>query len=94
MLVVHVEIQVKPEYIEEFIAATIANAAESRKEPGVAQFDLLRKELEPGSFLLVEAYRDSLAPARHKESAHYQLWAQTVAPFMAKARQSTKYDRV
>ena len=92
MLVVHVDIQVKPEAVEAFVAATLANAAASRQEPGIAQFDLLRLRGEADRFTLVEAYRDDQAPARHKETAHYQLWAETVAPMMARPRQSLKYD--
>ena len=36
MLIVHVHVKVKPEAVQSFIAATLANAKESIKEPGVA----------------------------------------------------------
>jgi len=94
MLIVHVEIEVKPESVQAFVAATLANAAASRREPGIAQFDLLRPQGETNRFLLVEAYRDEAAPGRHKETAHYGLWAETVAPMMARPRQSVKYASV
>ena len=91
MLTVHVAISVVPEKVDDFIAATLANAQASRLEPGIAQFDLLRRLDEPYAFVLVEVYRDEQAPVRHKETAHYQLWASTVAPMMASPRQSQKF---
>jgi quinol monooxygenase YgiN len=66
--------QVKPEFLEAFIAATTINATESAKEPGVAQFDFLQQEDDPTRFVLVEVYRDKNAPAKHKETAHYLEW--------------------
>jgi len=42
----------------------------------------------------VEAYRDAGAPARHKETRHYQVWRDAVAPMMAEARASVKFTFV
>jgi len=39
MVVMHVFIQVKPEYIEAFKAATVENGRNSVQEPGIARFD-------------------------------------------------------
>ena len=94
MLVVHVHVKVKPEFIDAFREATIANAKESLKEPGVARFDCVQSQEHPGTFVLVEAYRTSDAPAAHKETRHYQAWRDTVAPMMAEARSSVKYSNV
>lgn len=90
MLVVHVQVHVKPEHIEAFKTATLANARASLLEPGVARFDLLQQADDPTRFLLVEAYRTATAPAAHKETAHYALWRDTVAPMMAAPRSSVK----
>ena len=43
MLVVHVHVHVKPEYVEPFKQATLANVRESIKEPGVARFDFVQR---------------------------------------------------
>ena len=43
------------------------------------------------AFVLVEAYRDSAAAARHKETAHYAEWRDRVAEMMAAPRTSIKY---
>lgn len=91
MLIVHVHVQVKPECIEAFKEATLANAQASIKEPGIARFDCVQQTDEPTRFVLVEVYRDKEAPARHKETAHYASWRDTVASMMAQPRSSVKY---
>ncbi|MGO8697559.1 MAG: putative quinol monooxygenase [Limisphaerales bacterium] len=91
MLIVHVHIQVKAECVQAFRQATLANARASVKEPGIARFDCLQESADPTRFLLVEVYRDAEAPARHKETKHYQIWRDAVAPMMAEPRVSVKY---
>ncbi len=94
MLIVHVQVQVKPECVEAFKAATIANAQASVQEPGIARFDVVQQVDDPTRFVLVEVYRNAEAPARHKETAHYATWRDTVAPMMAVPRTSVKYGAV
>lgn len=94
MLVVHVQVHLKTEYIEAFKQASLANARESVKEPGIARFDVVQQQDDPTRFVLVEAYRTPDAPAAHKETKHYQLWRDTVAPMMAEPRSSTKFNNV
>jgi quinol monooxygenase YgiN len=91
-LVVHVQVHVKPEFIEAFKVATLANAAESRKEPGVVLFDVAQQQDDPARFVLVEGYRTPDAPAAHKDTAHYKTWRDAVEPMMAEPRRSTKYN--
>ena len=43
---------------------------------------------------LVEAYRTPEDPAKHKKTAHYQKWRETVADMMAEPRSSIKYSNV
>lgn len=94
MLIVHVRVRVKPEHIEAFKEATLANARESIKEPGIARFDVMQEQEDATRFVLVEAYRTSAAPAAHKETRHYQVWRDTVAPMMAEPRSSTKFSNL
>jgi quinol monooxygenase YgiN len=94
MFVVHVQVKLKPESVEAFKQATVANARESIKEPGIAQFDVMQQQDDPSKFLLVEAYRTVEAAAAHKETRHYQVWRDTVAPMMAEPRSSVKYSHV
>jgi len=94
MLIVQVHAHVKPEFVEAFRQATIENARESVKEPGVARFDVIQQVDDPTRFILVEVYRTPEAPAQHKETAHYQRWRDTVAEMMAEPRTSVKYANV
>ena len=94
MLVVQVQIRVKPECVAAFQAATLANAQASLGEPGVARFDVLQQTDDPTRFVLVEAYRTADAPAAHKATRHYQAWRDAVAPLMAEPRSSVKYANV
>lgn len=92
MLVIHVHVQVKAESIEAFKQATLENARLSVQEPGIARFDVVQSQDDPTEFVLVEAYRDGGAPARHKETAHYIAWRDTVAPMMAEPRRGLKHQ--
>ena len=94
MIIVHVHIHVKPDCIEAFRQATIANASQSVKEPGIARFDVIQQADDPTRFVLVEVYRTSEAPAQHKETAHYLTWRDTVAEMMAEPRTSVKYANI
>jgi quinol monooxygenase YgiN len=94
MLIVHVQVHVRPEFIDAFKKATLENASHSVQEPGIARFDVLQQADDPARFVLVEVYRTSQAPAAHKETAHYQLWRDAVAGMMAEPRTSVKYSNV
>jgi quinol monooxygenase YgiN len=94
MLIVHVFVHVKPELVETFKTATLENAKDSIQEPGIARFDVIQQKDDPTRFVLVEVYRTSEDPARHKETAHYQKWRDTVADMMAEPRSSIKYTNV
>jgi quinol monooxygenase YgiN len=94
MLIVHVFVHVKQGQADAFKAATIENAQNSVQEPGVARFDVIQQHDDPNRFVLVEAYRTPDDPAKHKETAHYQEWRDTVADMMAEPRSSIKYANV
>jgi (4S)-4-hydroxy-5-phosphonooxypentane-2,3-dione isomerase len=94
MLINHVHIQVKPEFVAAFLEATMENGRNSVRESGIARFDLLRQTDDPARFLLIEIYRDAEAQPRHRETAHYATWRDTVAEMMAEPRVSVKYAKV
>ena len=94
MFIVHVHVHIEPESIDAFREATMENARNSIQEPGIARFDVMQQMDDPARFLLVEVYRTPDDPARHKETAHYQTWRDTVAEMMAEPRQSVKFANV
>lgn len=91
-LAVLVYVHVRPEAVDAFRAASLANAAESIKEPGVVRFDVLQEGADPARFVLVEVYRGPEGAAAHKATAHYQIWRDTVAEMMAEPRTSKSYQ--
>ena len=94
MVILHVYIHVKPEHLDEFIAATLVNAENSRKEPGVARFDIIRQEDDPTRFVLCEVYRNTAAVDRHRETAHYNEWVGKAPAWMVEPRTRTRYVSV
>jgi (4S)-4-hydroxy-5-phosphonooxypentane-2,3-dione isomerase len=94
MLIVHVHVYVNPESIAAFKAATIVNSQNSVKEPGIARFDVIQENDDPTHFVLVEVYRSQEATVAHKETAHYAVWRDTVAPLMAKPRSAVKFTNI
>src|ERR1700733_5613231 len=91
MLVVHVHVRVNAEAVGDFIEATIENARNSIREPGIARFDVVQQTDDPTRFVLVEVYRDEAATKAHKETAHYLKWRDTVAAMMNGPRTSAKF---
>ena len=94
MLIVHVFIHVLEDQVDAFKAATIDNAQNSVQEPGIARFDVIQNLDDPTRFVLVEVYRTADDPARHKETAHYLKWRDTVASMMAEPRSAVKYSDI
>lgn len=94
LFVVHVAVHVKPESVDAFRAATLANAKGSIQEPGCARFDIMQTVDDPTRFLLVEIYRTADAQAAHRETEHYKTWRDTVADMMAEPRTAVKYTSV
>ena len=92
--VVHVHVRVKPEFIAAFKEASRENARHSRLEPGIARFEIWQQVDDPAAFVFIEAFRTPAAPAAHKETAHYQIWRDTVAPMMAEPRRGVNYVAV
>jgi autoinducer 2-degrading protein len=94
MLIIHVHVQVKPEWVKAFCDATRENASSSLEEPGIVRFDVVQQMDDETRFVLVEAYRDPEDAIRHKETAHYAKWRDTVADMMAEPRRGVKFANI
>jgi len=94
LIIVHVHVRVKPDAIDAFRAASIDNARESVREPGIARFDVVQSTEDPTRFVLVEVYRSADAPAAHKATAHYARWRDAVADLMAEPRTAARFVNV
>lgn len=94
MHIVHVYVHVKAENIEAFISATLQNAKNSIREPGVARFDVLQDAKDPTRFVLCEVYNTQEDALKHKETTHYLTWRDTVADMMAEPRNGMPYKNL
>jgi len=94
MLVVHVHARIRPDRVEDFLAATQVNARASLGEPGVLRFDVIQDQADPAHVVLVEVYRDDEASAAHKQTPHYATWRDTVTEMMAQPRESARFSAV
>jgi quinol monooxygenase YgiN len=93
-LAVLVYVHVLPDAVDAFRSASLANAAASVREPGVVRFDLVQETVDPTRFVLIEVYRNADGAAAHKQTSHYQVWRDTVAPMMAEPRTAKSYATV
>ena len=94
MHIVHVHIEVKEEYLEQFIAATVDNASHSVQEEGVARFDVIQQADDPTRFVLVEVYRTLEDNAKHRETAHFARWRDSVEKMMVAPRTRIIYKDI
>lgn len=94
MHIVHIHIRVKPDALDGFVEATLANARQSVLESGIARFDFIQDKNDPTQFTLVEVYRTEQDVGRHKETAHYAAWAESVTDMLAGPRTREKYRNI
>ena len=91
MYVVCVTIKVLELHVDAFIAATLENARNTRREPGNVRFDVLRAEQSPTQFMFYEAYRSADDFAAHQKTDHYLRWKAAVADWMAEPRVGVRH---
>jgi autoinducer 2-degrading protein len=83
MFVLSVDLRIKPENVESFIAKALENAAHSRKEPGCKQFDVLVNPKDRTHAMLYEVYLDEKAFEAHQETAHFKKYLAEAVPLVA-----------
>lgn len=86
-----VYVSVKADKIEAFREASRKNHENSIREPGNIRFDILQSVDDPTRFVLYEAYQTREDAAAHKQTAHYRVWRDTVADWMAEPRKGVVY---
>jgi autoinducer 2-degrading protein len=93
MFVLSVDLRIKPENVEAFTRKAIENAADSRKEPGCRQFDVLVDPKDRTKVLLYEVYADEKAFEAHQQTAHFKKYVAEAVPLLA-ARERHVWQRV
>ena len=92
MIVTCVHVKVKPDHVDDFIAASKPNHLGSIAEDGNFRFDICQSNDDPSTFLLYEAYVSQEAAVAHKQTEHYNTWREMVADWMAEPRNGVRYN--
>ncbi len=92
MLVTCVHVEVKQEFLNDFINECVMNHQNSVLEEGNLRFDILQDSSNPCKFMLYEAYQNEEFSAAHKTTAHYLQWKNNVEKMMACPRKGIKYE--
>ena len=84
MLILYVNVDVKPDRIPEFLTAIRDNAASAvRDEPGCFGFDVLQSVDDATKFVFYEAYRDQEALAAHRQTPHFKRYFERTQDLVA-----------
>ena len=92
MLVLAVNIRIKPENVEKWIPLAVENARQSRKEPGCRQFEVLVDPQDRTKVLLFEIYDDQRAFDAHQQTAHFKQYLAEAVPLLA-SRERQFYEK-
>ena len=94
MHILLVYLTVKPDQLDAFIAATLENAANSRKEAGVVRFDVIQQIDDPTKFTFIEIYKTPDGLAAHREAPHYLAWAAKIPDMLLEPRSRAAYRNI
>ena len=84
MLVLMVNIKVKPGRRDDFIAAVRADGeGTTTKEEGNLQFSAVQERDDPDRFFLFEVYRDEAALDAHRQTPHFLKYREATADLLA-----------
>ncbi|MSQ28066.1 MAG: antibiotic biosynthesis monooxygenase [Dehalococcoidia bacterium] len=84
MLILYVNVDVKPDRIPEFLTAIRDNAACAvRDEPGCLGFDVLQSVDDTTKFVFYEVYRDQDALAAHRQTPHFKRYFERTQDLVA-----------
>ena len=85
VLILMVEVQIKPDKRDEFLAAITDNArACERDEEGCLRFDILQDSQDTDKYFYYEVYRNDGDVKAHFESPHYLKYRDQAKEFVEK----------
>ena len=91
MNVTLVEINIKPERVDEFLEVFRANHEGAIKEPGNLRFDVLQDPDVNTRFYIYEAYQDEAAVLAHKQTPHYLACVEKLDDMMSGPRKKRSF---
>ena len=81
--VLAVNIRIKPESVDAFMARLLENASNARKEPGCRQFEVLVDPNDKAKVMLFEVYDDDKAFEAHQQTPHFKKYLAEAVPLLA-----------
>jgi (4S)-4-hydroxy-5-phosphonooxypentane-2,3-dione isomerase len=94
MLILHVFVHVKADFVDAFVAATKENSSKSVQEPGCVRFDVLQQRDDPTRFVLHEVYQNPSGLDAHRTMPHFFKWRDTVPEMLVEPRYSIQFENV
>ena len=91
--VLQVDIRIKPEHVDTFMARLAVNAAAARKEPGNRTFDVVVDSADRTHVMLYEVYADEKAFEAHQQTPHFKQYVAEAVPLLA-SRERHVWKRV
>jgi quinol monooxygenase YgiN len=83
MLALYVDLRIRPETREAFVAAIELQAETALEaEPGCLRFDVCEDVDDPDHFLIYEVYEDEDAFRAHRLTEHFARWAEARDAFV------------
>ena len=84
-----VNIRIKPESVDAFMAKLRENALAARKEPGCKQFEVLVDPKDKAKIMLFEVYADEKAFEAHQATPHFKKYLAEAVPLLAARERHT-----
>ena len=91
--VLQVQIVIKPENVDKFMAKCLENATAARKEPGCKGFDVCFDLQDRTKVMLYEVYADENAFEAHQQTPHFKKYVAEAVPLLA-SRERRIWKRV
>ena len=89
-----VNLQIRPDVIDEFMSRALENAKASRDtEPGCRQFDVLVDPQDPTKVVFYEVYDNEAAFEAHQQTPHFKKYFETALQYLD-TRTRHSYSRV
>lgn len=83
MIIIHANLQVKPDQEQAFLEEMKTLVPQSRAEEGNISYDLKKDTEKEHHYTMIELWKDVEATTSHNSSAHFTAFVQKASTFMA-----------
>ena len=92
MIIIHADMQVKPEKREAFLQTIQPLVAGSQAEEGCLRYTLTQDVANLDRFTMIEVWKDEAAVERHNASAHFTGFFKVSTDFFAVPLKAEKFN--